>query len=46
MLKILLPMMFNMFVNMFRRADGFVYTWVSFEFGGFNNMCMVFGLKE
>ena len=31
-----LPMMFNMFVNMFWRAEGFGYMWVPFEFGSFN----------
>ena len=37
-------MIFNMFVNMFWRAEGFGYMWVPFEFGSFNNLCLVFSL--
>ena len=29
--------MFNTFVNMFWRAEGFGYMWVPFEFGSLNN---------
>ena len=35
--------MFNMFVRMFWRAEGFDYMWVQFEFGSFNNF--VFGIS-
>ena len=36
--------MFHMFVNMFWRALGFGYAWVPYEFGSFNNLCVVFSL--
>ena len=37
-------MMFNMFVNIFWRAEGFGYMRVPFDFASFNNLCLVFSL--
>ena len=34
-------MMFNMFVNLFWKAEGCGSMWVPFELGYFNNLCLV-----
>ena len=39
-------MMFNMFVNLFWKAEGFGYMWVPFELGYFNNLCLVFSHEK
>ena len=36
--KIQFYMMFNMFVNMFWKAEGFSHMWVQFEIGYYNNL--------
>ena len=39
-------MMFNMFVNLFWRAEGCGSMWVPFELGYFNNLCLVFSHEK
>ena len=38
--------MFNMFVTMFWRAEGFGFMWVPFEIRYFNNLCLVFSREK
>ena len=38
--------MMDFLKNMFSRAEGFGCMWVPFEFGSFNNMCLVFSLEQ
>ena len=38
------PVMFNIFVNMFWKAEYFGCIWMLFELGSFTNLCLVFKL--
>ena len=39
------PIVFNIFVNIFWKAEGFGCMWVPFEFESFNKLCLVFSLE-